>query len=177
MEQADKQGNPDQAVFYPVSTRKLALMSMFSYLLYLHFWFFANWYYLKRKAGLRVCPFWRSLVLVAFTYPLFHLIADRMEEAGLEPGFRPGRQALLFLLIQYFSMLLPGFLKLFCLFGILAVLPVQAAVNRLNGHLAPGAAPNARFTRLNRLMVLASGLLFGLAALRGLLEALPGTVE
>ena len=49
------------------------------------------------------------------------------------------------------------------LLGFLPLLPVQAAVNRVNRQLAPEADPNARFSGWNIVGVILGGVLVALA--------------
>jgi hypothetical protein len=60
---------------------------------------------------------------------------------------------------------LPDPYWLVTLLGFLPLLPVQAAVNRVNLQLAPDADPNARFSGWNIAGVVVGGLLVALAML------------
>jgi hypothetical protein len=82
---------PD-AIFYPVSGRKLVVMLLLTYGLYVVYWFFRNFRYLKR-AGVKVRPVLRSLFSQFFYYSLFRHVYTQLGQHTVT-GFPAKRAAL-----------------------------------------------------------------------------------
>ena len=69
--------NIPDAIFYPVSRTKLVVMMLLTYGLYIVYWFFRNFRYLKRS-GVKVRPVLRALFSQFFYYSLFRHVYTQL---------------------------------------------------------------------------------------------------
>jgi len=157
-----------EAVFFPVSLGKLALMSLGTLGLYQVYWFYKNWKCVQQNSGDKVSAPIRAVFYPLVSYPLFRRVRDRAAAAGVEGGLQAGLLALaLFVLSMLWRLPDPWWLA--GLAGFLPMLPVQSAVNEINARLAPQADPNARFSGGNIAGMIVGGLVLLLAVVGMLL--------
>jgi hypothetical protein len=163
--------------FFPVSRRKLLVMSTLTLTLYQLVWFYKNWA-LVRARGERVLPPLRAIFAVFFVYGLFDRVRRRSDSAA---RLDAGGLAAAWILLTVVGNLLDRFVgsepavgvfamsALIGLASVLPLLPVQAAINTINRAEAPDHDPNDRFTGWNWLWIvvgvlLLAATLFGLIA-------------
>ena len=160
---------PRTAVLYfPVSSRKLVVMSIVTLGLYQLFWFYKHWRIYKLRTGANITPAARCLFLAFYCYSLFRQIKDGAVTCGITRAFSPGLLAAGWILASL-SGFLPAPVSLASLFlPPLLLVPVQATVNELNRRVAPEHNPNERFTGWN----IAAIVLGGLVVLIGLIGTL-----
>jgi len=150
-----------EAVFFPVSLGKLALMSLGTLGLYQVYWFYKNWKCVQNSGDKVSAPI-RAVFYPLVSYPLFRRVRDRAAAAGVEGRLQAGLLALaLFVLSMLWRLPDPWWLA--GLAGFLPMLPVQSAVNEINARLAPQADPNARFSGGNIAGMIVGGLVLLLA--------------
>jgi hypothetical protein len=156
---------------FPVSERKLLVMSLLTLSLYQFYWFYRNWQIEKQREHPQIMPVWRSLLVYFFCYPLFKRIAARGAHrlAPLPAGWL----AVGWIITSLMAELPPPYL-LGVFFTGFFLLPVQRVANAVNTLEAPGHDPNDRLTAWNVLWIcvsLATALLAWLAT-RSLTEQL-----
>ena len=159
--------------FFPVSRRKLIVMSTLTFTLYQLVWFYKNWA-LVRARGEPVLPLARAIFAVFFAYGLFDRIRRRNDSAArLEAGWLAAAWIGLTIvgnLLDRFVGSEPtaGVLAVSMVIGlasVLPLLPVQSAVEAINRAEAPEHDPNDRFTAWNWLWIVIGALLMGATVL------------
>jgi hypothetical protein len=147
-----------QPVYFPVSVRKLVVMSLATWGLYEFYWFYENWRLVHARAQMRMMPFWRAFFAPFWAERMFKYIANRALDEGVRPRFSPSPMAGLFALLLL-SVKLPDPYSLVAFLSFIPLLPVQRAVIEINRRVAPDAPTNARFSALNVVAVVIGGLL------------------
>lgn len=135
-----------------MSTTKLVVMSVFSFGLYQLYWFYKNWQLIAQHERRGYAVMMRSLLSVFYCYRLF----EKVRAAGLATGARgypAGWLATLYIVTSVFW-LFPDAWLIIANAGVLCLLPVQAAANRVNEVSAPEHDRNGRFTGWNILTIL-----------------------
>lgn len=68
-----RKSQPDStAVYYPVSYMKFVILSVSTFGLYLYFWFYMQWRYIRDRDLSCISPFFRSMWMPFWYYPLFN---------------------------------------------------------------------------------------------------------
>jgi hypothetical protein len=152
--------------FFPVSRKKLIVMSTMTLTLYQLVWFYMNWRLVQRGGG-NVAPLLRTIFAVFFCYPLFTRI--RRYRADLSSAALPaGALALGYILVTLMSGIVERFSTdagtylLSVALGyasVLCLLPAQTAVDTINRAEVPDHDPNDRFTIWNWLWMIVGGFL------------------
>ena len=174
-------GKVDEAIFFPVSRKKLIVMLIVTFTLYQLVWFYKNWAYVRSR-GERVLPIVRTIFAVFFCHSLFARIRRRGAPSGIR--FPADLLAIGWLVCTIAGNVLDRFappedlsiidgLTFLLLFAAASFLvPVQDAINAINRAEVPDHDPNDRFTVWNWLWIVVGGLFIGLIAL-GLLVPAP----
>lgn len=139
MEQKEISGqyDPDQndqitsPIFFPTTTKKLAIMSICTFGIYEIYWFYRNWKFLKEKRGYNIRPFWRALFSIFFCYSLFKTVKYYANKTGIQETFTPGGLAAAYILI-YIAYRLPDPAWLISIFTFIPLLTAQKTINTLN---------------------------------------------
>jgi len=145
---ADAAPASGEALFFPVSRLKFALMSLATLGLYEIYWSYKNWKCVQENLGEKVNAPIRALFYPLTSYSLFKRIREQAGQAQLGEGLAAGPLALAVFLLSALSRL-PDPWYIASLFAFLPMLPVQSAVNELNRKLAPQADSNASFSAWN----------------------------
>ena len=161
---ADAAAAEGQPVFFPVSLPKLALMSLATLGLYEIYWFYKNWKCMQENFGHKLNAPIRAFFFPLVSYPLFRQIRDHAAGAQLQSRLQAGPLALAVFLIAVLYRL-PDPWWLVSLLGFLPLLPVQSAVNEINGKFAPGVDRNGRFSGWNIAGMVAGGIVLALAVI------------
>ncbi len=160
--------------YFPISTGKLAVMSIVTFGLYEIYWFYQNWSRERARTKEDLWPVPRAIFGVLFAYSLFNRIRAQALASNVPPFASGGLLALAYFLITG-TWRLPDPYWLLCLLTFLPLLPVQAAVNRLNQQTAPDAPGNRTYSAWNVVMIIV-GVIWLLLVIVGLLtpsEAAP----
>lgn len=172
---ADVEDLPGAPVpFFAVSLLKLAVMSVVTLGLYDIFWFYWNWRLVRLREGTRIMPFLRAFFSIFFCYQLFRKVRSFNVTGG--PGgadLMAGPLAIGWIALSLMSAL-PGNGYLLYLLGFVFLLPVQAAVNRINAQAAPTAPRNAGFTAWNWVGIVLGGLMYVLMVVGMMMPDTPG---
>ena len=106
----------EQAPFYVVSEKKLALMTFFTFGLYWWYCFYHHW----RLHGIRtermVFPVMRTAFGIFFIYPLLSRVNQHIRESGGSHSW-----SILTLTLLYYGMLVPAFVSSFLIDDSLAI--------------------------------------------------------
>ena len=153
-----------EALFFPVSGLKLALMSLGTLGLYEIYWSYKNWKCVQEHLGEKVNAPIRALFYPLTSYSLFKRIRERAGQSQLGEGLPAGPLALAVFLLGAMSRL-PDPWYIASLLAFLPMLPVQSTVNELNRKLTPQADNNASFSAWNIAGLALGGILLSLALL------------
>jgi len=140
---------------------KFAVLSVASFGFYLLYWFYQQWKHERARTGEELWPFVRAFFSVIFAYSLFTRVRDYGEFARVTPLRGAGILALAYFT---FSMLwnLPAPYFFVGTIAAIIPLPAQAAINRINHAVAPGADPNRRYSAWNGALIMVGVLVYGL---------------
>lgn len=161
----------DGPAFFPVSATKLAVMSVCTLGLYQIYWFYENWYLVKRRERSRISPPWRSVFGALFCYPLFRRVGSMARQQAT-----PAPSALAFFIAWIGVSLLAyasGPAVLLSLGSVLFMLPVQQAANRINARIAPLHDRNRRLGAWNIVGVVIGGFFVLLSVIGSFIQPMP----
>ena len=144
--------------FFPVSLRKLVIMTFCTFGLYSLYWQFCHWLYIRDYRGERFLPGARALFAIFFCYPLFRTIQSHGRSAGVPLGPPAGLLAIGWILFALCGYLPAPFFLLYFV-SIVFLIPVQRAANAINKLVSPDHNPNGAFSVLNKVTIVAGGLL------------------
>lgn len=143
---------PTATPYFPVSTGKLAVMSVVTFGLYEIYWFYQHWTRERARTGENLWPVPRAIFGVLFAYSLSRRIRGQALAAKVPAFESPGLLAVAYFLITG-TWRLPDPYWLIGLFAFVPLLPVQAAANRVNQYMAPTAPPNDAYSAANIVMI------------------------
>ncbi len=132
-------------VFFPVSRRKLVVLSIFSLGIYEMYWFYKNWVLLKQRTRQGIIPIGRAIFAVIFCYDFFDEVVHTVLIRGKPQPFRPGMLALAYIGLTVCANL-PYPFHLVALSNVFVLLRVQKVIDELNLCEAPHAEPNDQFS-------------------------------
>lgn len=156
-----------EAVFFPVSAMKFAIMSLLTFGLYELYWGYRQWSYLKRSQGLKISPFWRAWFQLFFTYGLLKYIRGTALQHGSRVEYSSGWLTVGYLVTLVIGSRLPVPYGIVGALAWLFLLPVVNAVNEVNRALGTSADQlNTKLAKWNWLAVAIGGLMW-LAILTG----------
>ena len=149
-------------VFFPTSMTKLLVLTFCTLGVYEYYWFYKNWKLIRDRTSEDISPFWRTFFAVFYCYQLFDRVRKQTPDPArddLPAGFLATVWIILTILWK-----LPDPYWLLSFLAVLALLPVQQTINRINQAAAPGHDTNARFSVWNWIAVCLGGPFFLLAA-------------
>jgi hypothetical protein len=161
-----------EPAFFAVSPLKLVVMSLCTFGLYEFWWFYQNWRIIRMRTKEAIRPFWRTFFAVLFCYQLFLRVRGHgpgLPAAGLAAG---PLAAAWIILTSLWKLPDPWWLVSFL--AVFALLPVQSAITKVNDAVAPGHAPNSRFSAWNWGAVAIGGPLFLLGVIATLVPSVAG---
>jgi hypothetical protein len=157
-EQPQPQQEVQTPVFFPVSVKKLAIMSFFSFGVYEIWWAFKNWLYVKESLGQSIRPGWRAWFSIIFMYSLFKEIREFGQKHGVNESLQAGWLTTAWILLT-FSSRLSDWCLFISLCSFLPLLRVQKQINRINLAMNPDCQINSKFTRGNWVLLVIGGIL------------------
>jgi hypothetical protein len=143
--------------YFPVSVTKLVVMSLCTLSVYEFYWFYKNWWYVKDREKTRINPVLRAVFRYFTCYFLFSKIRATAGQHQIPVVVPAGPVALGWIVVSLLVRL-PEPYFLISLLAVFLLVPVQVAVNRINGRIAPGHDRNSRFTGLNIATIVLGGL-------------------
>ncbi len=161
-------GVPPPPVYFPVSVKKLILMSIFTLGLYQVYWFYKNWRLIRENEGWKVHAGIRAFFAIFFCYSLIKRILERAKSLDLITSAKPRGLTAGWILFAYIFNFLPDPFWLIGLYSVLFLVPVQRASNAINEALSPGHDRNTRFSSLNIVLILIGLMILILSILEAL---------
>jgi hypothetical protein len=165
----------DERAWFAVGTRKLLVMSLLSFDLYIVYWFERQYRFQKRAQGESTMPLARGLFFIIFAHDVFRRVEVAAHKAGVGHGWRAGGltgvfivSALLSRIFDSVSSKLTG--RVSVVLGLVSIVlalgvayplvQVQGTLNEVLDRTNPGTERNESFTIWNwLLMILGVGLL------------------
>lgn len=145
-------GEGTTPLYFPVSRRKLIVLSIFSLCIYETYWFYKNWVLVKRRTRRDINPLGRALLPLFYCDDLFEDVAHSARVRMMPVTIRPG-----LLTLAYIGLLLAGRLPnpfwLVATLSFLPLLPVLRLMEEINLRVAPHAERNDRFSDENILVI------------------------
>ena len=160
---------PSTPAFFPVSLTKFFLLSLCTLGLYQVYWFYKNWYFVKRREKSDILPALRSLFGVIFCYWLLKRVSEQSVASGGKP--LPAGLLAICWIVTNLLWRLPDPYWLVSFLAIIFLLPVQASINSMNARLAPDHDKNNHFSGWNIFGLIVGGLFFLLAVIGTFLPA------
>jgi hypothetical protein len=167
----------ESPIYFPVSTLKLALLSLASLGLYQLYWFYRNWSLEDERTKEGLHPFWRTVFAPIFAYSLFHRMYEFAGNSSGNPlgltqsaanrevirfKYHPGFLAGLYFVLTICARL-PYSLWTITLLAFIPLVLVQRSVDQINKVYAPAAPSNRKFSWKNILVLVFGGMVFLLA--------------
>jgi len=147
------------AYFFPTSTKKLVIMSIFTFNFYLIYWFYKNWKYIRDDSGKYIMPFWRAIFSVFFYHSLFKTIKEFAYKHNIDNNSNIVAWTVLYVIFTI-SGYLPEPFWIIGLFILICILPMQTLINNINYTLHPEVKINDKFSGLNILCIVFGFILF-----------------
>lgn len=141
-----------EAVFYPVSSSKFWIMSLGTTGMYLFFWTYKNWQWIRDANEEKLNPFWRSIFSIFTNFSLFERMVNREPQSGKWLRNMVIPLALLILITEVISQYLSQLdddLTIWDFSGLLTatlVYPFARRVLSLNAGAEDLVARNSRYT-------------------------------
>lgn len=140
-------------LFFPTSKTKLVIMSLCTLNLYLFYWFYKNWEFLKDERGYIIRPFWRAFFSIFFCYSLFETVREHAGQLKVSSNYSPGWQAIGFMIL-IFTELFDWPLNVASFLAVLFLLPVQETINDLNAKVFTTVRINDQFRWWNIITII-----------------------
>ncbi|MEI7949826.1 MAG: hypothetical protein WCI66_06235 [Gammaproteobacteria bacterium] len=150
-------------VFFPVSLTKLVVLSICTYGCYEIYWFYQNWYLVKRREKSNIMPVARSLFSYFYCYPLFSRVTEYAAKTTSHMPPPPAGILAAGWIVTTLLWKLPSPYWLVSFAAVLFMLPIQICINSINEKLAPEHDRNQRFSAWNIAAVVVGGLVLILA--------------
>ena len=144
---SNKNNGITSTVFFAISPKKLAIMSICTLGIYELYWFYRNWKFLKQRDNLNISPFWRAWFTIFFCHSLFKIINNYAEEQGIKETYKPGLLTFAYILIMV-TWKAPDPAWLISTFTFVPLITVQKIINRLNQN-QPEQMINSKFSGWN----------------------------
>lgn len=157
-------------LYYPVSLKKLIILSLFTAGCYLFFVWYRNFDYIRKREHSHKSPFWRSLFMIFTVYQLY----GDVNKTAKKKLTHPMPYCFLFASLFFISLLIILYgtlcfnlaslsqmiaLMLLNVVSLIAYIPLQKTINDLNIAEGMRSAIDDRF-RLKTLLAILFGLLF-----------------
>lgn len=155
---------PAPLPFVSISPRKLLVLTLCTFGVYEVWWLFRQWRQVREATGEDVSPPWRAVFGILFCYSLFKRVEKQSLLHRLPGGTGPDALAAAYI-VPSLLYRLPDPYWLVAFLGVLPLLAVQGSINRLNEHLRPGTAVDARLGAGGRTLAVLGCLVWLLVAL------------
>ena len=149
---------------FPVTTRKLIVLSICTLGIYELYWCYHNWKRIKRSSGEDLSPFWRAFFAPLWGFSLFKKIRTVATEAGVSVNWNSDSVAIAYLVLAM-TCRLPDPWWLISFATLLPLILVQQTAQRLNErYITPNSeALDDKYSTANIVTIVIGGLLFVLA--------------
>ena len=136
------------APFFPVSTRKLVIMSVCTFGIYEFYWFYRNWKFLRERYNFKISPLGRTTFAVLFCHSLFKTIREYAQQNNVKCNYKPDQLTLAYILLTL-CVRVPGPFWKISILTFIPLLPAQKVINDLTNRLSSDSDINSKFSGLN----------------------------
>ena len=145
-------------IFFPVSTAKLIVMSIFSLGCYEFYWYYKNWQMEKARTGEDISPFWRAFFTPIFAYSLFKRIKEFGGSSLIPITLLPLRSCLGYIALTL-AIKLPDPYWIIASLTFIPLLPVRDTIEAINLKHVPHADANGSFSGWNKVIIVLGGII------------------
>lgn len=151
------ENNTVAAYFFTASPLKFTLMSLCSFSLYPLYWFYQNWWIIRRrKNASNIMPFWRAFFAPIWAYYCFREIKESAAGNGIHSGISIFALTLLYILLNAAGGL-PDFYNMLSLFSFFPVVFMNNLAVQVNEKLTPDYERNDSFSSANIALLVLGG--------------------
>ncbi|MBC3541325.1 hypothetical protein ACFSC6_14915 [Rufibacter sediminis] len=141
---------------------KFGLLCFLSFNLYLIYWNYKNWYFIKEmEEREEIMPIWRAIFVIFFGPSLYKNVLERAQSVGYPKSYSPAVLFSVYVLITLLSRL-PDPLWLLSLFSFLPLIPVLQARNYFFRKANPTGKTTSAFTGGEIIVVVLGAIFFAL---------------
>ena len=136
------------APWWPISTAKLAILTVGTLGIYHYYWIYENWLRLRARESAPLSPVWRTLFAPVTMHRMFARARENAAEADIRaPWSAIGLAAAYFVANLALLVGIPAWLAGPVL--VLPIIPAQMAMAAVNAKVAPDALRDERLTMWN----------------------------
>jgi hypothetical protein len=155
---------PGFSGYYPCSAVKLLLMSVFTFEIYLVYWFYQQWKREQDRTREIFTPLARALFAVVFVYSLASRIRDAAAAFEVRASYSPAVMAVLFVGLS-FMYRLPDPYWLLTFLAAVTLIPLQNVANEITRKIDPASERRRDFSKRELALMLPGAILIALALL------------
>jgi transglutaminase-like putative cysteine protease len=121
--------------YYCVPLTKLFILNLSTLGIYITFWFYQTWKYIKKRDDAVIMPFWRAIFWPIWFFPLYQDL-KRDSEKRFGRSILPKSPLIALLLVLYIGLYVSDhfgdFSEMFHIFSVLCILPFANYINYIN---------------------------------------------
>ncbi len=160
---------PD-ASFFPVTTNKLAVLSICTLGLYDYYWFYKNWGRIAERTPRTISPLWRTIFLPLWVFSCFREIREAGTSLRIPNPFDAISLALIYILFFFNWQLLPEFYWWVSCFSFIPLVVANRYAGNINAVHDPDYDRNDQFSLSNWIWIIVGGGVLVLALLATFFE-------
>ncbi len=147
-------------IFFPVSIKKLLVMSVCTFGIYEFYWFYKNWKFVKENQGLKIMPFWRAIFSPIFCYSLFEAVRKHAKRKKVNVKYS-SRWLTVGYILTIMTTGIPDPFWCISMLSVLTFLPARSVIDTLNKK-TDSIIKNDQFSRWNIVAIVFGVILWGL---------------
>ena len=148
------------ASFFPVTSNKLAVLSICTWGLYDYYWFYKNWSRIAERTPRTISPFWRTFFLPFWVRSCFREIREAGTSLRIPNPFDENWSALIYILFYFSSLFLPEFYWWVSIFSFIPLVVANRYASSINALQGPDYDRNDEFSVSNWIwIIVGAGLL------------------
>ncbi len=154
-------------IFFPVSIKKLLVLSVCTFGIYEFYWFYKNWKFVKEKQGLKIMPVWRAIFSPLFCYSLFEAVKKHAKRTKVNVKYSSGWLTVGYILTIMTIMTTGMPYPFWCIsmLSVLTFLPARSVIETLNAK-TDSTIRNDQFSGWNIVAIVFGVILWGLVIWR-----------
>lgn len=164
LEESSRKSREEQQ-YFAVTPTKFVIMGIFSFGLYEIYWFYKNWYLIRKRNKNSIYPFWRAVFARIWTYFFVENLNQSAEQNGIDKSDSAGVAIIYFVLAATWRLPEPFFIL-----GVTSFVPL-IPINNLCGKLQQKVTPSLPINgglSMGNWVVIVAGTLLWILVLAGL---------
>ncbi|PIR85624.1 hypothetical protein COU14_03350 [Candidatus Kaiserbacteria bacterium CG10_big_fil_rev_8_21_14_0_10_44_10] len=168
-------GEDKKVEYFSISPTRLMLLSVITFNLYEIYWFYKNWYVVKKAENLNISPFWRAMFSVFYCYDLFRRIIGSAKDNAYPKILSAGWLAAAYIILLFVGNGVSRvedpngtyFIWTLVLLVLtpLTLIPIQQAINFNNEKVNPTHVQTNTFNGPEVVLIVVGVILFALTIL------------